>query len=135
MPYNCMMFVKSATEEFRAARKAKSLLGTEDNGWDCAAALDFLSTAHALRITGAVLRVDAGTTAAVGTRVTKAACIIALQHGEECFVPQELTVRRDVQSGLLLDRVVQCRFDPHQGRPVICVPMLPSPLLHLLPAL
>lgn len=62
-------------EEARAARKARSLLGTEGNGRDCAAAVVFLSSSHARWITGVVLPVDAGTTAAVGIGMTRAASV------------------------------------------------------------
>ncbi|KAK5173755.1 uncharacterized protein LTR77_002436 [Saxophila tyrrhenica] len=75
MLYTPMMSAKGMTEEARAARKARSLLGTEGNGWDCAAAVVFLASAHARWITGAVLPVDAGTTAAVGIGMTKAASV------------------------------------------------------------
>lgn len=66
MLYTPMMYEKGMTEEARAARKARSLLGTEGTGWDCATAVVFLAGPHARWITGAILPVDAGTTAAVG---------------------------------------------------------------------
>ncbi|GAB7364257.1 hypothetical protein MBLNU230_g4805t1 [Neophaeotheca triangularis] len=75
MLYTPMMSSKGMTEEARAARKARSLLGTEGNGWDCAASVVFLASNHARWITGAVLPVDAGTTAAVGIGMTKAASV------------------------------------------------------------
>lgn len=75
MLYTPMMYAGGMSEEARAARKARSLLGTEGNGWDCAAAVVFLSSNHARFITGAILPVDAGTTAAVGIGMTKAASV------------------------------------------------------------
>jgi NAD(P)-dependent dehydrogenase (short-subunit alcohol dehydrogenase family) len=75
MLYTPMMYAGGMTEEARAARKARSLLGTEGNAWDCAAAVVFLSSNHARFITGAILPVDAGTTAAVGIGMTKVASI------------------------------------------------------------
>lgn len=69
------MYARGMSDEVRAARKARSLLGTEGNGWDCAAAVVFLSSNHARFITGAILPVDAGTTAAVGIGMTKAASV------------------------------------------------------------
>jgi NAD(P)-dependent dehydrogenase (short-subunit alcohol dehydrogenase family) len=75
MLYTPMMYAGGMTEEARAARKARSLLGTEGNAWDCAASVVFLSSNHARFITGAILPVDAGTTAAVGIGMTKVASI------------------------------------------------------------
>ncbi|CAI4212642.1 unnamed protein product [Parascedosporium putredinis] len=71
MLYTPMMYEKGMTEEARAARKARSLLGTEGTGWDCATAVVFLAGPHARWITGAILPVDAGTTAAVGIGMPK----------------------------------------------------------------
>lgn len=50
----------------RDARKARSLLGTEGNGWDVGAAIRFLAGDEARWMTGVVLPVDAGATAATG---------------------------------------------------------------------
>ncbi|KAK3650397.1 hypothetical protein LTR56_006376 [Elasticomyces elasticus] len=75
MLYTPMMSAGGMSDEARAARKARSLLGTEGNGWDCAAAVVFLSSNHARFVTGAILPVDAGTTAAVGIGMTKAASV------------------------------------------------------------
>ncbi|KAF4555242.1 Enoyl-(Acyl carrier protein) reductase-like protein 13 [Elsinoe fawcettii] len=75
MLYTPMMYAKGMTEEARAARKARSLLGTEGTGWDCAAAVTFLASSHARWITGTILPVDAGTTAAVGTEIPKSASV------------------------------------------------------------
>jgi len=61
-----MMYANGMSEETRAARKARSLLGTEGNGWDAACAVVFLASDHSRWITGLIMQVDAGTTAAVG---------------------------------------------------------------------
>ena len=60
-----MMYESGMTPETRLARKQRSLLKTEGNAWDCAAAVRFLASDQARWITGAVLTVDAGATAAV----------------------------------------------------------------------
>lgn len=75
MLYTPMMYAKGMSDEAREARKARSLLGTEGNGWDSACAVAFLVSDHARWITGVILPVDAGTTAAVGIGMTKAASI------------------------------------------------------------
>jgi NAD(P)-dependent dehydrogenase (short-subunit alcohol dehydrogenase family) len=66
-----MMYAGGMSEEAREARKARSLLGTEGNGWDAACAAVFLASDHSRWITGAILPVDAGTTAAVGIGMAK----------------------------------------------------------------
>lgn len=75
MLYTPMMYAKGMSEDARAARKARSLLGTEGTGWDCACAVVFLASNHARWITGAILPVDAGTTAAVGIGMTPSASV------------------------------------------------------------
>ncbi|KAH7017098.1 hypothetical protein EDB80DRAFT_760566 [Ilyonectria destructans] len=75
MLYTPMMYAGGMTEEARAARKARSLLGTEGTGWDCACAVTFLAGNHARWITGAILPVDAGTTAAVGIGMPASASV------------------------------------------------------------
>lgn len=50
----------------REARKARSLLRTEGNGWDVGAAIRFLAGDQARWMTGVILPVDAGTTSATG---------------------------------------------------------------------
>jgi len=75
MLYTPMMYAKGMSEEARVARKARSLLGTEGNGWDCAGAVVFLASNHARWITGSVLTVDAGTTAAVGIGMPASASV------------------------------------------------------------
>lgn len=51
------------TKEIREARRNRSLLKTEGNGWDTGAAVRFLASDEARWITGIVLPVDAGATA------------------------------------------------------------------------
>ncbi|KAI4613311.1 uncharacterized protein J4E88_006224 [Alternaria novae-zelandiae] len=75
MLYTPMMYASGMSEEAREARKKRSLLGTEGNGWDAACAVTFLSSDHARWITGAVLPVDAGATAAVGIGMPKSASV------------------------------------------------------------
>ncbi|KAI9368661.1 hypothetical protein BJX61DRAFT_550267 [Aspergillus egyptiacus] len=75
MLYTPMMYGAGMSEEAREARRKRSLLGTEGNGWDCATAVVFLAGPHARWITGAILPVDAGTTAAVGIGMPKSASV------------------------------------------------------------
>ncbi|KFY29032.1 hypothetical protein V491_00219 [Pseudogymnoascus sp. VKM F-3775] len=77
MLYTPMMYANGMSEEARAARKARSLLGTEGTGWDCACAVVFLASDHARWMTGVILPVDAGTTAAVGIGMPKSASVNA----------------------------------------------------------
>ncbi|KJZ73721.1 hypothetical protein HIM_06839 [Hirsutella minnesotensis 3608] len=65
----CMVYspmVSTAGEgmsaEMREARRKRSLLQTEGNVWDCAAAVRFLAGGEARWITGTILTVDAGAT-------------------------------------------------------------------------
>ena len=58
-----MMYAKGMSEETRQKRRNRSLLRTEGNAWDCAAAVRFLASDQAHWITGSVLTVDAGATA------------------------------------------------------------------------
>ncbi|KAH7362818.1 2-(S)-hydroxypropyl-CoM dehydrogenase [Plectosphaerella cucumerina] len=75
MLYTPMMYEKGMSEQARETRKARSLLGTEGTAWDAAAAVVFLASPHARWITGAILPVDAGTTAAVGIGMDKSASV------------------------------------------------------------
>ncbi|KAF2262055.1 short-chain dehydrogenase/reductase-like protein SDR [Lojkania enalia] len=75
MLYTPMMYAKGMSEEAREARRKRSLLGTEGNGWDAAGAVVFLASDHARWITGAILPVDAGATAAVGIGLPKSASV------------------------------------------------------------
>ncbi|KAH6693878.1 2-(S)-hydroxypropyl-CoM dehydrogenase [Plectosphaerella plurivora] len=77
MLYTPMMYAGGMSEQARETRKARSLLGTEGTGWDAAAAVVFLASPHARWITGVVLPVDAGTTAAVGIGMDKSASVNA----------------------------------------------------------
>lgn len=70
-----MMFEKGMSDEAREARKKRSLLGTEGTGWDCACAVVFLASDHARWMTGVILPVDAGATAAVGIGLPSAASV------------------------------------------------------------
>ena len=70
-----MMYGKGMSEEAREARRKRSLLGTEGNGWDAAGAVVFLASDHARWITGAILPVDAGATAAVGIGMPQSASV------------------------------------------------------------
>lgn len=54
------------TQAERETRAARSLLKTEGNGWDVGSAVRFLASDLARWVTGVVLPVDAGTTAATG---------------------------------------------------------------------
>ncbi|KAF2651146.1 short-chain dehydrogenase/reductase-like protein SDR [Lophiostoma macrostomum CBS 122681] len=77
MLYTPMMYSGGMNEEAREARRKRSLLGTEGNGWDAACAVAFLASDHARWITGAILPVDAGATAAVGIGMPKSASVNA----------------------------------------------------------
>lgn len=70
-----MMYAGGMSEEAREARRKRSLLGTEGNAWDAAAAVTFLASDHARWVTGAVLPIDAGATAAVGIGLPKGASV------------------------------------------------------------
>jgi NAD(P)-dependent dehydrogenase (short-subunit alcohol dehydrogenase family) len=75
MLYTPMMYAGGMSAEAREARRKRSLLGTEGNGWDAACAVTFLASDHARWITGAILPVDAGSTAAVGIGMPKSASV------------------------------------------------------------
>jgi len=64
MVYTPMVAVRGMTPELREARRQASLLGTEGTAWDVAAAAAFLASDAARWITGIVLPVDAGASAA-----------------------------------------------------------------------
>jgi NAD(P)-dependent dehydrogenase (short-subunit alcohol dehydrogenase family) len=64
MLYTPMIYVGGISESTRAARVNRSLLKTEGNGWDCGCAVRFLASDQARWMTGVILPVDAGTTAA-----------------------------------------------------------------------
>ncbi|KAM7220426.1 short-chain dehydrogenase reductase 2a [Rhypophila decipiens] len=72
MLYTPMMYGPGGgmTDEMRQARKKGSLLETEGNAWDTARAIRFLAGDESRWITGAVLTVDAGASAAVPFSMT-----------------------------------------------------------------
>ena len=67
MLHTPMMFGGGMPPAVREARRKRSLLQTEGNAWDCAAAVRFLSGNEARWITGTVMTVDAGATCAAIT--------------------------------------------------------------------
>lgn len=83
MLYTPMMYAGGMTDEAREARKQRSLLGTEGTGWDAACAVVFLAGPHARWITGAILPVDAGVTAAVGIGLPKSASVNGTTSSEK----------------------------------------------------
>lgn len=64
--YTPMLYSDGMSEETREARRLNSLLQTEGNGWDAGLAVRFLASDEARWITGTILTVDAGHTAAPG---------------------------------------------------------------------
>lgn len=75
MLYTPMVSAGGMADDVREVRRNRSLLGTEGNGWDAGCAIRFLASGEARWITGVVLPVDAGTTAAVGTELPKSASV------------------------------------------------------------
>ena len=75
MVYTPMMYGGGMSAEAREARKNRSLLKTEGNGWDVGSAVRFLAGEESRWITGLIMQVDAGVTAAVGTDVPKEAAV------------------------------------------------------------
>ena len=70
MLYTPMMYGGGKmSEEARAARRSRSLLKTEGNGWDAGCAVRFLVGEESRWVTGTVLVVDAGSTASVGSEI------------------------------------------------------------------
>ena len=65
MVYTPMMYAGGMSPEMREARRRRSLLQTEGTGWDIGAAVVYLASDRARWLTGAILPVDAGATAAV----------------------------------------------------------------------
>jgi NAD(P)-dependent dehydrogenase (short-subunit alcohol dehydrogenase family) len=66
MLFTPMVSVQGMSDEVREARRNRSLLKTEGNGWDAGCVVRFLASDQARWMTGAVLPVDAGYTAALG---------------------------------------------------------------------
>ncbi|TFK20755.1 short-chain dehydrogenase/reductase SDR [Coprinopsis marcescibilis] len=64
MLYTPMLFGGGMAPEIREARRKRSILQTEGNGWDTGLAVRFLASDEARWITGAMLPVDAGYSAA-----------------------------------------------------------------------
>jgi len=78
-----MIFGQGMPQEVREARQNRSLLKTEGNGWDCGCAVRFLASDQARWMTGVILPVDAGTTAApIGDGLGKGLAL-ALTGGAE----------------------------------------------------
>ncbi len=75
MVYTPMMYAGGMSEEAREARKNRNLLKTEGNGWDVGAAVRFLAGDEARWMTGIILPVDAGATAAIGTELPRNASV------------------------------------------------------------
>lgn len=64
MVYTPMVRAEGMTEDLREARRNRSLLKTEGEGWDVGNAVLFLASDEARWITGVILPVDAGASAA-----------------------------------------------------------------------
>jgi NAD(P)-dependent dehydrogenase (short-subunit alcohol dehydrogenase family) len=62
--YTPMVSAGGMSEETRAARRSRGVLGTEGTAWDVAYAVVYLASDEARWVTGVVLPVDAGFTAA-----------------------------------------------------------------------
>ncbi|THU91426.1 NAD(P)-binding protein, partial [Dendrothele bispora CBS 962.96] len=65
MVFTPMMYARGMSQEERENRRKRSLLQTEGNGWDTGCSVRFLASDQARWITGAILPVDAGATAAI----------------------------------------------------------------------
>ncbi|KAF8875880.1 hypothetical protein CPB84DRAFT_1796288 [Gymnopilus junonius] len=64
MLYTPMIYKHGLSPEVRESRRNRSLLKTEGNGWDTGCAVRFLASDEARWMTGVILPVDAGATAA-----------------------------------------------------------------------
>ncbi|KAK3072011.1 hypothetical protein LTR53_007599 [Teratosphaeriaceae sp. CCFEE 6253] len=82
MVYTPMMYGPGMSDEARESRKNRSLLKTEGSGWDVGAAIRFLAGDEARWMTGVILPVDAGVTAAVGSDLPASASFSAPQKTE-----------------------------------------------------
>ncbi|KAF5364806.1 hypothetical protein D9758_009334 [Tetrapyrgos nigripes] len=65
MVFTPMMYAKGMPRELREDRRKRSLLKTEGNGWDTGCLVRFLASDQARWMTGAIVPVDAGATAAL----------------------------------------------------------------------
>lgn len=63
MVHTPMVYARGMSDEKREIRRKRSLLCTEGNGWDVGHAIRYLASDEARWVTGAILPVDAGTTA------------------------------------------------------------------------
>ncbi len=73
MVYTPMMYADGMTEELRESRKNRSLLKIEGNGWDVGFAVLYLASDESRWVTGIVLPVDAGASAAPANYPARAA--------------------------------------------------------------
>jgi NAD(P)-dependent dehydrogenase (short-subunit alcohol dehydrogenase family) len=64
MVYTPMVYAAGMSEDIRAARKNRSLLKVEGNGWDVANGVLYLVSEEARWVTGVILPIDAGASAA-----------------------------------------------------------------------
>lgn len=69
--YTPMMYGNGMSEKIREVRRNRNLLKTEGNGWDVGAAVRFLAGDEARWMTGVILPIDAGVTAAMGSGMPK----------------------------------------------------------------
>ncbi|KAF5364805.1 hypothetical protein D9758_009336 [Tetrapyrgos nigripes] len=65
MVFTPRMYAKGMSQKRRDDRRKRSLLKTEGNGWDTACLIRFLASDQARWMTGAIVPVDAGATAAL----------------------------------------------------------------------
>jgi hypothetical protein len=94
MVYTPMMYAKGMNEESREARKNRNLLKTEGNGWDVGAAVRFLVGGEARWMTGVILPIGAGATAAIGTELPKNASTNSQDMHISKGLPLQLSRRR-----------------------------------------
>ena len=64
MVYTPMVYGKGMSDEKRVLRRARSVLNVEGSGWDVGHAVRYLASDEARWVTGTILPVDAGATAA-----------------------------------------------------------------------
>jgi NAD(P)-dependent dehydrogenase (short-subunit alcohol dehydrogenase family) len=78
MVYTPMVYAGGMSDALREARRKRSILQTEGSGWDTGAAVVYLASDRARWITGAILPVDAGATAATAlVTETRADALVA----------------------------------------------------------